>query len=268
MKDLNAYGGWALITGASAGIGREFARAIAAQGVDCVLVARRLNNLEELAAELEAQHGVKTRCVQQDLAAEGASERVAQAVADIQVGILVNNAGFGQAGRFVESDVARMTSMIRVNCLAPALLTHALLPPMLERGRGAVIMVSSILGAIPAPYQAVYGGTKAFDLFFGDALWAEVRGKGVDVITLCPSVTKTEFLTADGLSKELSDQAQAKADTPEAVVALALRYLGRKPTVGPWSFFWPALFTRLVPRKWAALISKRIMAKEMFIDQE
>ncbi len=263
MKNLQAYGGWAVITGASAGIGREFARAIAARGVNCALVARRAERLDALAEELRASHGIECRCIAQDLARDGAVDEIVQAMSDVPVGILVNNAGFGQAGHFDKTDPGRLISMVTVNCLAPVLLTRALLPPMAERGRGAVIMVSSILGVIPSPYETVYGATKAFDLFFGEGLWAEMRGTGVDVITLCPSTTKTEFFIVGGVSEENLGRIHARADLPEDIVALTLRKLGRKPMTGPWSFSIPTFFVRFFPRKLVLQITGRVMRKEL-----
>lgn len=263
MNDLKQYRGWALITGASAGIGREFARAIAAQGVDCVVVARRAERLEELAEELREQYGIGCRPVVQDLSQPDAADAVTKAVADIPIGILVNNAGFGQGEPFTAVTPERMTGMVMVNCLAPILLTRALLPPMLKRGQGAVIMVGSVLSVLPAPYESVYSATKAFDLSFGEALWGEMLHTPIDVITLCPTVTKTEFAVSEGRSQEEADRLYANSDLPEEVVALTLRKLGKTPTVGPWGFRWPEFLTRMLPRKQIVRVCEKIMAKEL-----
>lgn len=261
MPNLKDYRGWALITGASAGIGREFARAIAARGVSCVLVARRADRLEELAVELREKHGVECRCVEQDLAAPGAVDRVVEAVADIPIGILVNNAGLGHAGRFESRDPARLAAMVQLNCAVPVLLTRAFIPAMVERKRGAVIMVSSVLGIVTCPYESVYAATKAFDLHLGEALYSEYRGSGVDVITLCPQATKTEFLTAQGFTQEESDTRHRMANRPEDIVELTLRKLGRKPTTGPFLMTAADAIIRILPRKLRAILARPVMAK-------
>jgi uncharacterized protein len=233
MRDLKKYGGWALITGASAGIGREFARAIAAHGVDCVLVARRTERLEALAEELHQAHGVECLCITQDLSAEDCVEEVMAAIGDRSVGILVNNAGFGHAGEFATRDPERLAAMVKLNCLTPTLLTRAIVPGMAERNAGAIIMVSSLAGFCGTPYESVYGATKAFGLSLGDALHVELRRSGIDVITLCPAHTATEFFEAEGLPEDVIKVTTHMASTPEHVVAITLRKLGRSAIAKP-----------------------------------
>lgn len=261
MNNLKEYGGWALITGASAGIGREFARAIAAQGVSCVLIARRVERLEELAAELKAAHGVECRCIVQDLEAPDAVDTIVRLVADVPIGILVNNAGFGCAGHFGTRDPARLAAMIQVNCVAPVLLTRAFVPQMTGRKKGAVIMVASLLGMLTCPYEAVYAATKAFDLHLGESLYAELRPKGIDVVTLCPQATKTEFLTAQGFSETTSRARHKMADRPEDIVAIALHKLGRTPVSGPQLVTFADIVIRLLPRKWRAVLLRPLMER-------
>src|SRR5947209_5336127 len=198
MASLKSYGEWALVTGASAGIGTAFARELAAQSVNVVLVARRADRLEALAAELREKHGVKTRVVPEDLERDGAAERLLEWVRDLEIGILVNNAGFSQVGRFDRVPREKILGMIRVNCLAVAALTHAFLPAMQARRRGAVIIVASVAGYQPLGFAATYGATKAFDLMLGEALWAENRSTGVDVLALSPGPVDTEFQTVAG----------------------------------------------------------------------
>jgi len=263
MADLRQYGGWALITGASAGIGREFARAIAAKGVDCVLVARREERLKELTEELRGTRGVQCRYVALDLAEPDAVPRLTDAVKDIPVGVLVNNAGFGHGIPFEKSDTARLSQMIAVNCTVPALLTRALLPAMLKRKRGAVIIVASTLAVMNSPYEAVYGATKAFDLSFGLSLWAEMRGRGIDVLTLCPAGTKTEFFAAQGHPPERQARFETLADTPDKVAAIALGKLGKRAMTGPISFAAPAFLTRFLPRSVVTRITGHVMKRIM-----
>ncbi len=255
MKDLRDYGAWALITGASSGIGEHFARALAAGGLNCVLVARRLDRLEQLASELADKHGVQCLCIEQDLSEDGCVQNIAERTEELDVGVLVNNAGFGCCGDFETSDAQRLEDLVKVNCLAPVSLTREFLPKMVERKRGAVIIVSSLLGFLPAPYDACYGASKAFDLHFGEALWAEMRPKGIDVITVCPSATSTEFFEAEGRTAEQSRRISRIATRPEKIVSITLRNIGRKPTVGPMVSKLPAFLTRFLPRKLVVLLT-------------
>src|SRR5947199_5605856 len=154
MPELKRYGDWALVTGASAGIGMAFAHRLAAERLNLALVARRADRLEKLADELGRRHGVRTRVIAQDLGADGAAERVAEAVRDLDVGVLINNAGFSAAGRFERVPREKHVEMIRVNCVAVAALTHVFLPPMKSRGRGSIIIFASAAAhhtLIPVP---------------------------------------------------------------------------------------------------------------------
>ncbi len=224
MADLKSYGNWALVTGASAGIGMVFARRLAAQGVNLVLVARRADRLQALAAELGREHHVSCRVVAEDLERDDAPERIAAQVKDLEIAILVNNAGFSAVGRFDRVPLDRILAMIRVNCLAVAALTRLFLPAMQARGRGAVIIVSSVAGYQPLGLAATYGATKAFDLMLGEALHVENRTTGVDVLVLSPGPVETEFQTVAG-------EVPHPGMTPEAVVDTAFAALGRKPSV-------------------------------------
>lgn len=247
------YGGWAVVTGASAGIGAAFAKALAREGMRVVLTARREEQLRALAAEL----GVETRVVALDLAAQGGAERLAAAVADLDVGVLVNNAGFGYAGRFEALDAERLREMVALNCSAPMLLTRALLPRLRVRGRGAVVFTGSQAAKQPLPLHAVYAATKVFDAFLGEALWAELRGSGVDVIVVEPGSTETEFQAVAG---EIPHEGQS----PDEVVAIALERLGRQPSVATRWLHWLRgnAGMRLLPRSLLALAAGAVMAKQ------
>ena len=253
MASLKSYGDWALVTGASAGIGTVFARRLAAQGLNVVLVARRADRLEKLAAELQAQHKVQTRVVPEDLERDDAAERVADRVRDLEIGVLVNNAGFSQVGRFDRVARDKILGMIRVNCLAVAALTHAFLPAMRVRKRGAIIIVSSVAGYVPLGLAATYGATKAFDLMLAEALWAENRGTGIDVLALSPGPVDTEFQTVAG-------ETPHPGATPESVVETAFASLGRKPSVVAGGFNKArAWSTRLAPRAQVARMAMGVM---------
>lgn len=249
------YGEWALITGASSGIGAEFARALAREGVSCVLAARRQDRLQALADELQRACGVMTRVVPVDLEEAGGAEQLLAAVTDVEVGVLVNNAGFGYAGRFDRQDLSRLQAMVQLNCIAPLVLTHRLLPGMRARGRGAVIIVGSIAGAQPVPLNCMYSATKAFDRYFGEGLWGELRGTGIDVLVLEPGPTETEFQLVAGEHAHVGEP-------PAAVVEVALDALGRQPSIiSGWLNWLRASSTRLAPRSLVALIAGRVMSQ-------
>jgi short-subunit dehydrogenase len=188
----------ALITGASAGIGEEFARQLAARGYDLILVARRKDRLEQLAEELPAT----THVIECDLASEAAKLPAKVEKLGVQVDHLVNNAGFGLRGRFLELDPEREAEIVRVNCEAVVTLTHAFLPGMVERGRGGVITVASTAGMQPLPYEITYGASKAFAISFMEALWMELRGTGVTVTVVNPGPVKTEWQGVAGYDEK------------------------------------------------------------------
>jgi short-subunit dehydrogenase len=249
------YGEWALVTGASSGIGAAFARAFAREGISCVLTARREDRLQSLADELEKSHQVATRVVAVDLGVPAGADRLAEAVSDLEISILVNNAGFGSAGRFGTQDRDQVRNMVELNCMAPAVLTSSLLPGMCERGRGALIVVGSIAGSQPLPLHALYSATKAFDNLLGEALWGELQGSGVDCLSVLPGTTETEF-------QAISGELPHAGETPEAVVAKSLDALGRKPSLIPGVINWLRgnAAIRLLPRSILTLASRFVMA--------
>jgi len=183
----------ALVTGASAGIGLELARILAREGHDLVLVARREAALKELAGELKDRYGADSTVIAADLADADAGERIVQALGDTTVDVLVNNAGFGGVGPFVQRDHDSDLRMVAVNVVALTDLTKRLLPGMVARGRGRVLNVASTAAFQPGPFMAVYYATKAYVLSLSQALAEETRGTGVTVTCLCPGVTDTEF---------------------------------------------------------------------------
>jgi short-subunit dehydrogenase len=252
VSDLKRYHGWALITGASSGIGASIARQIAAAGVDCFLVARREDRLQALSEALSSEYNVETATLPLDLTQNDAPTILEEATKSLDVAILVNNAGFGSAGLFQNQDPVRLESMVTLNCLIPTLLTRTYLPQMLDRRCGAIITVSSVLGVVPCPYETTYSATKAFDLFLGLGLWSELRGTGVDALTVCPSTTATEFLIAEGVDREKADTLYRKADSPDMIAQIALRALGRRALVGPRDFYLFSLLSRILPRATSA----------------
>ncbi len=245
------YGEWAVITGASAGLGVEFARAMAREGMSCVLAARREDRLNDLAAELEKRHRVETRVVAVDLAKAEGADLLAEACADLEIGVLVNNAGLGYSGRFDKQDADRLRDLVMVNCAAPVVLTSRLLPGMKKRGRGAVIITGSIAGRQPLPLHGVYSATKAFDMLLGESLYVELRDTGIDVLVLEPGSTETEFQEVAG---EIPHSGQSAAE----VVEVAMTAVGQQPTViSGWHNWAVAMLPgRFMPRSLVAYLGR------------
>jgi len=215
----------AWITGASAGIGAAFARALAARGHDLVLIARRRERLDSLAKELAEAHAITARVEPVDLTSPEARAPLVEALTEDPPDLLVNNAGFGTAGRLAELPAQGELAQLRLNVEALVELTRAALPGMIARGRGAVVNVSSLAGEFPAPYNATYGATKAFVTSFTEALHEELRGTGVKVQVLLPGFTRTEFQEVAGV-----DAARVPAAAwmdAEEVVRASLTSLGR-----------------------------------------
>jgi short-subunit dehydrogenase len=185
---------YALVTGASRGIGSHFARALAARSRNLILVARTGDRLQQLARELSESAGIQVDTVALDLTTPGAPSELARQITErnLDVDLLVNNAGFGERGRFAQLSTESQLDAIRLNTLALVELTHLLLPGMIARQQGVIINVSSTAGFQPMPYAAVYAATKAFVTSFSMALAEEVRANGITVVTLCPGPTQTE----------------------------------------------------------------------------
>jgi short-subunit dehydrogenase len=246
----------ALVTGASSGIGEAFARELAARDFDLLLTARRADRLEVLAAELRAKHGARVDVVAGDLAKADGIRHVCKSCQGRDIDLLVNNAGFGSHGLFVDLDPARLGAEVALNVQAPMLLARELLPPMIARGHGGVINLASTAAFQPVAKLAVYGATKAFVLNFSEALWAECHGTGVRVLALCPGPTETAFF-------RVADEAWAKTfsrlETPEEVVRLGLNALARdRPSViVGWKNYLLAVSTRFAPRRVVALVSRK-----------
>jgi short-subunit dehydrogenase len=247
----------ALVTGASSGIGRAFVLALAGAGTDVILVARRRERLEALAAEVGSAHGTEAEVLVGDVSDEEQLQAIERRLADPErpVDLLINSAGFGTHGRFAELPVEREEQQVRVNVLAPVRLTRAALPGMLDRGRGGIVNVSSIAGVQPLPWWATYGATKAYLTSFSQALHEEVRDRGVTVLALMPGFTRTEFQDHSRSGTEaLPDLMWMSADD---VARAGLRALARGratfvPGAGYRAF---AAVSRLVP--WA--LARRVV---------
>ncbi len=251
---LGRYGPWAVITGASDGIGRAIATELAAEGFDLVLVARRKAILSEFAEDLGARYGTKTRVIQADLGSNEGTAAVEAETADLDVGLLVAAAGFGTSGPFVDGNLDAELDMISVNCQAIAALTHGFARRLVKRGRGGVILMSSLVAFQGVPRATNYSATKAYVQSFAEGLAVELGPYGVDVVASAPGPVRSGFDKRAGMTLSM-------AQTPEEVAKGTLRALGRRVTVRPGFLAW-ALETALalLPRRGRTWMMTRVMA--------
>ncbi len=261
MENLKKkYGEWALITGASSGIGEEFAKQLAKLGLKLILIARRKNRLVELSNALKEKYNTDSIVIPIDLSKNNYLNEIINFTNDKEIGILINNAGFGSTGEFINCNAEKEIDMIKVNCLAPVVLTHYFLPFMIQRKKGAIIFLGSTVAFQPAPMMATYSATKAFNLYLGEALWWELKKYNIDVLALNPGATNTEFqriakIGVGPIPREASD-----------VVKTALHALGKKPSVvdGMQNKIL-SLMIRFIPRRTtislAGIIAKKLYEK-------
>jgi uncharacterized protein len=222
---IDRYGPVALVTGASSGIGRSFAELLAAKGLDLVVVARRLQRLEELAARLRAAHGVRVTVHPSDLAQAAAAQAIVDATSSLDIGLLISNAGFGIKGPFDEGNAQAMADMLMVNCHAPMILARGFVPRLRARRKGGIIFTSSVEGLIGVPFSAAYAATKGFLNSLGEGLWGELTPQGIHVLTLCPGATDTE---APGL-QGIDVKTLAYVMSPDEVAARTLDNIANGP---------------------------------------
>lgn len=260
MNRWSYRGEWALVTGASSGIGEAFARELARRGMHLALVARREERLRALAGELRSAHGVRAETVAADLGEPDAAERVWAALAPRPIHLLVNNAGFGLQGRFDQLSRERQRAMLALNCGAVLELAHLALGPMRERGAGGIVNVASLAGFQPIPNFAAYAASKAFVLSLSEALREENRAAGVRVVALCPGPVPTEFQSVAGTSREA---ALPGTRTVEQVVEAALRALesGRGVMVPGGLNRAGSVLGRLLPLGWATRVAGGVMRR-------
>ncbi|MFJ5958682.1 SDR family NAD(P)-dependent oxidoreductase [Paenarthrobacter sp. NPDC092416] len=249
----------ALITGASSGLGAEFATRFAERGSDLVLVARRADRMETLARDLRSAHGVTVTVLPLDLGRAGVGAELQRELSSrgITVDTLINNAGFGTRAPLVEEDPEVIASEIALNVAALVDITRAFLPGMLASGKGALVNVASTAAFQPIPGMAVYGATKAFVLSFTEAVAHETKSSGLRVLALCPGATKTEFF--DVLGSESA--AFGRMQSPAQVVKTALKAIDRSATpasmVSGWANRVAAGFAQRLPRAVTLAIAAR-----------
>ena len=247
----------ALVTGASSGLGEEFARLFAADGVDLVLVARRRERLDALAAELRGARKVTVHVIAADLAVPEEVERVVREVQGqaLEIEFLVNNAGLGNVGAFAQSSLATQLVMVDVNIRALVRLTHAFLPAMLARRRGRVLNIGSTAGLQPGPYGAVYYASKAFVNSFTEALSHELRGTGVTATVSLPGATATEFASVAGSGGTRLFRSGVMSSTEVAKEAYQAMLAGKPFVIHGWKNKMLAFSVRLGPRSVVRSIS-------------
>ena len=223
---LERYGPWAVVTGASDGIGRAFAEQLAAAGLSVVLVARRTRELDALSAELAERHGVETRAVATDLSDAAGRRTVADATRGLDVGLFVAAAGFGSSGPFLTGDVDDELAMLGLNCAAVYEQSHQFARRFSQRGRGGIVLLSSIVAYQGVPRAAHYAATKAYIQSLSEALHLELKPHGIDVLACAPGPVDSGFASR-------ADMDMSRTVAPAAVARGALAALGRRSTVAP-----------------------------------
>ncbi|MGA9884486.1 MAG: SDR family oxidoreductase [Candidatus Acidiferrales bacterium] len=255
-------GKWALVTGASAGIGLALAEQLAAGGANLVLTARRVDRLQKLAEDLSAKHRVEAQVFAADLTRPEAPAAIHAFTQSkrLEIELLINNAGFGVFGYTYEIDESRLTDMIDVNCNAVVRLTRIYLPRMVERRSGDILIVASTAAFQPVPFISAYAATKAFDLIFAEGLAEEVRSFGVRVCALCPGSTNTEFQQV----ARQPDRAFRYAETPDKVARVGLEGLaqGKSSVISGGRNRWMVFGERFAPRALVAKMAAKVMGPE------
>ncbi len=226
---LKQYGPWAVVTGASSGIGVEYARQLAEAGFNLVIIARQ-QRLESLAQELMNKYNTEVRPLPVDLTSAEYLQAIEFATRDLDVGLIVNNAGSAAPGQFLKQSLAIRTRTVNLNVVAPMQLSYHFAEKMKARGRGGVILVSSIAAYMGTPYMANYAATKAYSLSLGEALHVELKSYGIDVQVLAPGATRTEMAEVEGMDMSSVPMPWMNADD---VVKESLKALGSKSVVIP-----------------------------------
>ncbi len=253
MRNAHRYGPWALVTGASDGIGRAMAGRIAAEGINVVLVARSTDRLHALATELSAAHNVDTRVLPTDLADPGAVDAISDLTSELDIGLVVLAAGFGTTGTFLETTLKEELQLIAVNITAVTGLSHTFAGRLAARGKGGIVLFGSIVGWQGVPGQANYAASKAYVQSLAEALHDELKPRGVDVLPVAPGPVDSGFGARAGLT-------MTSATSPEVVAAAALNALGRRTVIpGARGKFLTSALTPL-PRRVRSRILGKVIA--------
>ncbi len=249
MSLKERYGDLALVAGASEGIGAAYARQLAAEGINLVLIARGKEQLDRFASELINQYGIEVKTIQEDLSEPDAATRIVDQLKGYSINMLIYNAGNSYIGKFEEKEWNVHKEIAFTNMITPMQLTHLLVPAMLEKGKGAIIFMASLAGFQGTPFIATYAATKAFDQILAESLWYEWKDRGVDVLACCAGATASpNFLkTNPGKQHFLAPKVQ----TPDEVVTECLMRLGKTPS-----------FITGRANKMASFFMKRILSRK------
>ena len=239
------YGSWAVVAGASEGLGAAFARQLAARRMNLLLIARQADMLSRVSEDIRHRHDVEVRCLVQDLAGTGLAQVLQEATAGLEVGVVIYNAAYVPTGRFLDTDPEDLEKLVRVNVQGPVTMIRALAPAMCERNKGAVVLVSSLAGMQGVPRIAGYAASKAFNSILAEALWAELGKHNVDVIAVSAGAMPTP-----GFERNFKKGAPGMLD-PVAVAERTLKALGRGP------HFIPGLINRIFATISTRLLSRR-----------
>ncbi len=249
---VTRYGPWATVAGASEGLGAAFATGLAARGMNLLLLARRADLLGEVAQRIRDERGVEVRCLSIDVADPGVAHALSDAAADLEIGVLVYNAAYSPIGNFLDLPQEELLQVIDVNVRAPVVFIRTLVPAMLERHRGAVVLMSSLAGLQGSPRIATYAASKAFNTILAEGLWGELHRSGIDVLATCAGAIRTP-----GYAEITAREAPGMLD-PADVAQQTLAALGRGPRLVPGLLNRLASFVtgRVLPRRAAV----RLMA--------
>ncbi len=253
------YGTWALVAGASEGLGAEFATQLAARGLNLVLIARRGELLEQLGAQLTRDHAIEVRALPLDLAREDSGSVVEAATSDIEIGLLVYNAALSMIGPYFEITLEDHLKEIAINCRAPLTLSYLLGQHMLKRRRGGIVLMSSLSSSQGSPLVTNYSATKAYNRLLAEGLWDELRQQGIDVLACSASVVSTPGYQSS--APRHSGRLSVSAMTPRAVVTETLAALGKQPVIIPgWTNrVANVILQRLIPHKTAIILMGKVL---------
>ena len=249
MKNFKyKYGPWALVTGASIGIGKSISEQLAQQGLNLVAVARNQANLETLKNDLEAKYAIRVETIAEDLSKSEASSVIAEKTSGIDIGLLIANAGIENNGPFIDNDANDESRLLALNVISPMQLSQVFARRFSERGQGGILLTSSLFGYQGVPYVANYSASKAYILSLGEALNVELKPLGIDVTVLSPGLTETPMI--DNMPIDFN-KFPITSHTPDQVARIGLNALGKKATVVPGLinkiYAWE---NRLIPRSW------------------
>jgi short-subunit dehydrogenase len=263
MKDFKQiYGDWALVTGGTSGIGAALVRQFAASGMNIVLVARTQTKLDEMAKSLKSEFSVEVRTIAADLSTPQSPATVIEAVKDLEIAVLVPGAAVETTGYFVETPLERQAALVQMDVTTPMILTHHFGAGMASRGRGAILLVSSLSGWSAQPYMANYGASKAYILSLGASLYHEMKDQGVDVSVLSPGPTDTPMIANADMDFESMGMSIM---TPESVALEALKGLGKRPDTVPGfkNRMMVFMMTRASSRRSSGAMFKKMMGKAL-----